>query len=125
MNDLSPEAKTVQRLVAAWEALDPDAVADCFPEDGIWHNIPYSPIIGRDAIRAAAVSFLADKVACRFEVPYSGEVAPGVIMNERVDIFERQDGTELRFPVAGIFEVQGDRITKWRDYFDAGVMAGV
>lgn len=125
MNEPSSAVEVVDRMIAAWEALDPDAVGACFAEDGVWHNIPYPPIVGRAAIRAAAVAFLADKVSCRFDVPHSGEVSLGTVMNERVDIFERSDGTELRFPVAGVLEIRDGLIQNWRDYFDSAVMAGV
>lgn len=115
---------TVRRLVAAWEALDAEAVSSCFASDGVWHNIPYLPITGRAAIRAAAQAFLADKVSCQLEIAHAGEVSHGVIMNERVDVFCRQDGTYQRFPVVGVFEVGEDGlITVWRDYFDSAIMA--
>lgn len=119
-----PAYAIVQRLVAAWEALNADAVAACVADDAVWHNIPYPPIAGREAIRAAARAFLGDMATCRFEIRFSGEVSPGVVMNERVDIFHRRDGRELRFPVAGVFEVHDGLITTWRDYFDGAIMAG-
>jgi limonene-1,2-epoxide hydrolase len=30
-------------------------------------------------------------------------------------------GKEIAIPVAGVFEVNGDKITFWRDYFDNGM----
>ena len=118
----SPSVAVVEQLIAGWQTLDSDAVAACFPEDGIWHNIPYPPIMGRSAIALAAAKFLTGFVACRFEIRHSGEIAPGVVMNERVDIFQRADGQELRFAVAGVFEVQDGLIRVWRDYFDSAIM---
>ena len=37
---------------------------------------------------------------------------------KRVDIFEKEDGGEIELPVLGIFEFEGDKIAKWREYFD-------
>ncbi len=112
----------VEQMIAAWQALDSDAVKACFTEDGVWHNMPYAPIAGRDAIGVAAAKFLSGVTECRFDILHSGEIAPGVVMNERVDIFRRTDGQELRFPVAGVFEIQDGLIRIWRDYFDSAIM---
>lgn len=112
----------VEQMIAGWQALDSDAVAACFTEDGVWHNMPYAPIAGREAIRAVAAKFLCGVTECRFETLHSGEVTPGVVMNERVDIFRRTDGKEQRFAVAGVFEVQDGLIRIWRDYFDSAIM---
>ncbi|MGO4317932.1 limonene-1,2-epoxide hydrolase [Agrobacterium sp. MCAB5] len=41
------------------------------------------------------------------------------VLTERLDRFERADGSEIgRFKVMGIFELEGDKIVAWRDYFD-------
>jgi len=45
------------------------------------------------------------------------------VLTERVDRFERTDGSEiLAAKVMGIFEVDGDHIIAWRDYFDTGIV---
>jgi limonene-1,2-epoxide hydrolase len=41
-----------------------------------------------------------------------------MVVTERVDIFEKEDGSEVELPVLGIFEFEGDKIAKWREYFD-------
>jgi limonene-1,2-epoxide hydrolase len=41
------------------------------------------------------------------------------VLTERLDRFERADGIEIgRVMVMGIFEIEGDKIVEWRDYFD-------
>jgi limonene-1,2-epoxide hydrolase len=122
MSRKSPGIAIVEQLIEGWQALDSRAVAACFPVDGVWHNIPYPPIVGREAIGIAAAKFLSGFIECRFEIRNAGEVAPGVVMNERVDIFLRADGQEQRFAVAGVFEIQDGLIQVWRDYFDSAIM---
>jgi limonene-1,2-epoxide hydrolase len=39
-------------------------------------------------------------------------------MNERTDVLRARSGTEVRLPVAGVFEVRDGLITAWRDYYD-------
>lgn len=41
------------------------------------------------------------------------------VLNERIDHIVEGDGTvRMSIRVMGIFEVEGDKITGWRDYFD-------
>jgi limonene-1,2-epoxide hydrolase len=41
------------------------------------------------------------------------------VLTERLDRFERADGSEIgRVMIMGIFELEGDKIVEWRDYFD-------
>jgi limonene-1,2-epoxide hydrolase len=112
----------VARMVAGWEALDADAVAACFAEDGIWHNMPYAPVSGRDRIRAAVERFLADMTSAEFRIRHHGEISPGVFVNERWDVFQTHAGRTLEFAVMGIFEIENGLIKVWRDYFDSALM---
>jgi limonene-1,2-epoxide hydrolase len=41
------------------------------------------------------------------------------VLTERLDRFERADGSQIgAVMVMGIFEVEGDHIVAWRDYYD-------
>jgi limonene-1,2-epoxide hydrolase len=41
------------------------------------------------------------------------------VLTERLDRFKRADGSEIGAAmVMGIFEVEGNRIVAWRDYYD-------
>ncbi len=117
-------AETVTTMIAAWERLDAAAVTACFFEDGIWHNMPFGPIAGRAAIASAVEAFLADMTEAEFIFRHQGEIAAGVVVNERTDIFRSKDGKVLTIPVMGVFEIENGEIRAWRDYFDANVMNG-
>ena len=119
MSRKSDALAIVEQLIAAWESLDPQAVVACFAADGVWHNMPYAEIAGHDRIAAAVAGFLADTAECRFDIRHLAEIAPGVVITERVDIFRSESGPELRLPVMGIFEVRDGLIQVWRDYFDS------
>lgn len=123
MND-TPALELVRTMIAGWEALDADAVAACFAEDGVWHNMPYPPIIGRAAIAASIGRFIDTATEVRFAVHHIAEITEGVVITERNDIFRQKDGRTLDIPVMGIFEITDRKITAWRDYFDGGAMNG-
>ena len=114
--------KTVARLIAAWEARDADAVAACFWPDGVWHNMPYPALTGHEAIRKAAAGFLETATSVQFKIHHQASAGPGVVLNERSDIFTWHGGREIVFPVMGIFEVEDGLIRIWRDYFDPAAM---
>lgn len=45
------------------------------------------------------------------------------VLTERLDRFERADGSEIgRVMIMGIFELEGDKIVAWRDYFDVNAI---
>lgn len=119
---MTPAEEIVARLIAAWEARDADAVAACFPPDGVWHNIPYAPLEGREAIQKAAATFLATATSVRFEIHHQALAGPNVVLNERSDIFQQLDGRTIVFPVMGVFEIEDGLIRIWRDYFDPAAM---
>lgn len=122
---MSDAVKIVDGMIAAWHRLDPDAIAAAFAEDGVWQNIPFPPSVGREEIRKAVAAALAGMTSAEFRIHHQGEVAPGIVMNERSDIFVTRDGKTLTFPVMGVFEIEGGRIRAWRDYFDSALLAAM
>ena len=45
------------------------------------------------------------------------------VLTERLDRFEGADGSEIgRVMLMGIYELEGDKIVAWRDYFDASAI---
>jgi len=45
-----------------------------------------------------------------------------VVLTERLDMINGFDGVPHAVPVMGTFVVRGDRIARWTDYFDAGLI---
>lgn len=106
----------VTGFCAAWSKLDIDLIMSSFTPDAVYHNIPIDALEGTDAIRAMIESFTAGWDRVDFEIRTI--VAQGsVVMTERVDHFVSAERT-ISLPVMGVFELEGDRISAWRDYFD-------
>ena len=106
----------VQQFCAVWSKGDLDAITDFFADDAVYHNIPVDPVTGRDAIRSTIEGFTGGVDSIEFRVIHI--VGSGsIVMTERVDVFNFPT-TTIELPVMGTFEVSGDRITAWRDYFD-------
>jgi limonene-1,2-epoxide hydrolase len=112
----------VTKFCAAWSRMDADELASYFTDDGVYHNIPMEAANGRDAVHALLVGMKSMIGAIRFEVHH--QVAQGnVVMNERTDHIE-MGGKTIALPVVGVFEIEGDKIKAWRDYFDMAQFSG-
>ena len=113
------DPKTVVRAFAdAWTALDHDAIYALLSEDIRYHNMPLTPVVGREGVRAHLQAWPVD--ACRWEM-LNLAVVGQVVLTERVDSFVRgQDSIVV--PVMGAFEVRDGLIVHWRDYFDLGAL---
>ena len=105
----------VRSFIAAWNANDIDRVIAHLHEDVIYHNMPVAPIRGRAAVKAyldskGGIDWIDWKL---LTIAESGNT----VLTERVDDFGI-GGASISLPVMGTFEVDGNLIRAWRDYFD-------
>ncbi|MEM6625953.1 MAG: limonene-1,2-epoxide hydrolase family protein [Pseudomonadota bacterium] len=106
-------------FIEAWENRDVDAIVEAAANDIVYHNIPMEPVIGKDALRAAAAPFLQMSERVVWETPHIAETADGAVLTERLDHFHLAGGKTISVRVMGVFEFDGDgKVSKWRDYFD-------
>ncbi|MCX8474310.1 MAG: nuclear transport factor 2 family protein [Sphingomonas sp.] len=104
---MSPRA-VLDRWIAAFNAADPDALADLYHADATNHQVVRDPVVGRDAIRSMfAAEFAAAEMVCIPENRFSdGEWA----------ILEWRDPKGMRG--CGFFHVVDGRIAFQRGYWD-------
>jgi limonene-1,2-epoxide hydrolase len=113
--------QVVRRFCAAWaDGTSAEDLATFFTEGAVYHNIPLEPVTGRQAIAANIATFIRPGTpgieGIEFRVINIAADGP-VVMTERVDVFTVPGGT-FELPVMGIFEITGEKINAWRDYFD-------
>ena len=107
----------VASLIKANESRDVDAVVAVMTDDVEYENVGMGVCRGPDEVRALLGPFFASAESMSWEV--LAQVEHGdTVMNERVDHFFMPGGKQVDVRVAGYFEVQGDRVRRWRDYFD-------
>ena len=119
MADGAHYEQLVRDFCAAWGEGDFDRVVSFFAEDGVYHNIPVDPLQGHEAIRGMIEMFTNGLTVVEFEI-HTMLSEGSTVITERVDVFAKPDGSQVRLPVMGIFEFEGDLITSWREYFDLG-----
>jgi limonene-1,2-epoxide hydrolase len=92
----------IREFFGAWERRDADHVASCFTEDGIYHNIPMEPLVGKTAIR----EFLAQRadVAPPLIEIHHQVVSGDIVRNER---------TATCPTIPETFEVDAGTVVPW------------
>ena len=108
--------QVVREFCSAWEARDQQRILESFTDDGVYHNMPLEPAVGKAAIAALLGVILAPASEVKFEIRHIA-AAGDVVLTERVDTFV-MGGKTVTLPVMGAFEVRGGKIAAWRDYFD-------
>ena len=112
---MTPE-ELVRAEMAAWASLDVDQIMAYFADDATWlpaFSLPTHS--GLKEIREAVEGFLKVMTKCDIEI-VNLAVAGNVVLTERVDRLIL-NGKPVDAPGMGAFEVTGDKITAWRDYF--------
>jgi limonene-1,2-epoxide hydrolase len=112
---MTPE-EVVRAQLDAWSRLDVDEIMGYFAPDAVWDFVPFGPVSGHDAIRKALTGYLSKTTSAEVEI-LNLAVAQNMVLTERVDHF-LWDGETFDTRIMGAFEVTGDKITAWRDYFD-------
>ncbi|HEY1653072.1 MAG TPA: limonene-1,2-epoxide hydrolase family protein [Acidimicrobiales bacterium] len=106
----------VDAFAAAWPTADAGSLGDFFTEDSVYRNGPLAPVAGRAAIVETLEAMMS--MGGRVSVEMVHVVADGnLVMTERVD-FIVVDGRSAALPAFGVFELVGEQIAAWRDYFD-------
>lgn len=110
--------KVVTEFCHSWsQTKNLEEILSYLSDDCFYHNIPMEPCVGKAAIRGFLEPFMKDVQSAKFGV--KNQAANGnVVINERVDSFVFAGSKTLSLPVCGVFEVNGGKITAWRDYFD-------
>lgn len=112
----------VRKFCAAAARRDVDELCSYFTPDAVYHNIPMAPAEGTDAIRATLEMFVPTSPYLEFEILRMASNG-AVVFTERIDRMEF-GGKAVELPVTGVFEVEGERIKAWRDYFDMQMFLG-
>ncbi len=108
----------IRDFIAAWSRLDAQEIASYFTDDGIYHNMPTDPVVGRANVQAFIAGFAKDWTETSWDIL-------NLIAKDDIVMAERLDRTKLGeksvdLPCLGIFEMEDGKIKVWRDYFDIG-----
>ena len=108
----------IRLFIEAWSTLNADKLAEFFTEDGVYHNIPATPVSGKANVRDFIKGFSGDWTATNWEVISIVEDGD-IVVAERIDHIDMGD-KHVDLPCVGVFELYEGKIRIWRDYFDLG-----
>lgn len=113
---MADSRQLVLDFIEAWNRLDYDAIYAAMADNIFYHNIPMEPCEGIDAVRAFFDGAGMGSDGAEWIVHHIA--ADGdTVLTERTDKF-RINGQWIAIRVMGTFELENDKIIKWRDYFD-------
>ena len=99
-----------------------DSFRQYFTPATVWENVGLATTTGIDEALGLMESFEGCETI-RVEM-VNISAAGNRVLTERVDTMVSPEGKDIMgIRLMGIFEVDGDKIAAWRDYFDTAVMA--
>lgn len=100
------------------------AIRERFTATTIWENVGLATTTGPDEAIALMDQLRASHGVETIAIETLNISADGgVVLTERIDRMIDADGNEPFFGrCMGVFEIDGDRIRAWRDYFDTAIM---
>lgn len=113
---MNTNEKVIREFVGAWTRLDPKELAGYFTDDGMYHNMPISPVQGRENVEEFIRGFLSSWTETEWEIVNIASVGDLVIA-ERIDK-TKAGKKSVNLPCVGVFELENGKIKAWRDYFD-------
>lgn len=118
MNDIDDEHKieVFRRMARAWHEQDWRTCADLFAPDGVLHSVMLEPVVGRELIHDRISKLGGAHKSVTLNIHRIGVIA-GALVVERTDEIVI-DGRRGECPAVGVLEFAGDKIKRWRDYYD-------
>ena len=114
--------EVVRAFCDSMEKRDPQALRPFLADDIVYQNTGMAAKVGvEDVLGDLAGQFAMFPDTYEYQMRNIAG-AGDVVLTERLDMINGFDGAPHAVPVMGTFVVQGDRITRWTDYFDSALI---
>ena len=111
-------AQAIREVMAGWERLDPQQVAELFADHGTYDDpLKDGRLVGPKAILEANAKAMHDLLSCRIELSHVVETDQ-VALAEGEFVSELRTGGTLAFSFAVVLEVGDGTVTRLAEYFD-------
>ena len=99
---------------------DVPGLLELFADDAVYDDVFYGQFTGKDAIRGMFETFFREGKDYFWDLTKVIVGADAIAAEANFGFTTTSTGRQARFPLVSIFEVQDDRITAYREYFDFG-----
>ena len=124
---MSAQTELVTRFLKAWEPAYGfrKAMPQYLTPDVEYENVGLTNTRGIDDAVKTIEGFVQGMGFASMIFQMRSIVGHGdTVMTERVDdLYDAQGRRLASLPVMGVFELRGDKISAWRDYFDSAALA--
>lgn len=119
---MSPDAPDylalIETLIEDWKRQDLDPILDRLTDDVEYHYlVGKPPLMGKEIVRKFLTKFGAKQSDIAWRI-INHAVNDNKLLVEGMDEYVDDKGQKIQTPYMGIFEFQGDRIHRWRDYLN-------
>ena len=120
--DAEERFAVLDAVIAAWKRGDLDAVLEHVTEDiEFLFALGRPPIVGKDAMRRVLEGLGGHQQEIRWRIVNRAQ-AGDVVFAEGIDDYVNPEGVRVRNPYVTVYEFEGARIRRWRDYYDGKVL---
>jgi len=100
-----------------------EAMRSYFTSETVWENVNMGTTVGADEALALMQSFEDNTGIATFRATLINKAVDGnVVLTERTESLVDAEGKQImEVRIMGAFEIEGDKIVAWRDYFDTKV----
>jgi limonene-1,2-epoxide hydrolase len=118
MSDVSPQFAAVDAIMAAWTHHEIEPVlAQLSDEIEFTFAIGKRPMVGKNRVRGLLEFLQTHQSDVKWRTVHRAQTG-NVVFVEGIDDYVNVDGHQVLTPHVSIFEFDGDKITRWRDYYD-------
>lgn len=113
----APDTGWLNELFAAVDAKDTAAFVGFLTPDAQFRFGSAPAVSGTEAIAAAVDGFFATIAGCRHRIDNTWSRDDTLVCEGEVT-YRRHDGTEITLPFADIFDLSGEKISRYQIYMD-------
>ena len=116
---MSSKTDILKALIAANLAKDTEALLCHLTDDVEYHyHMTTRPLLGKEWVRRFMDKYRAVTADTLWRVDRTAESADFLMVEGYEEYTDTRSGTRIAHPYMGILEFRGDKIAKWRDYFE-------
>lgn len=116
---MSSKTDILKALIAANLAKDTEAFLSHLTDDVEYHyHMTTRPLLGKEWVRRFMDKYRAVTADTLWRVDRTAESADFLMVEGYEEYTDTRSGTRIAHPYMGILEFRGDKIAKWRDYFE-------